>query len=154
MKRWVWFVAAVTAVAVLEGASSGSDVADLDPVRALYVDAVDGRVLVETDQGAWGSGETLEMALQDMDRSWASEVYLETSEFLVVSERTQGRVGELWRVLRPSCEVCVGVGELDLERAVEYLHRHRPEVTLMEYRAGERQLPRLVEREGRMELVP
>ncbi|MBQ7346303.1 MAG: hypothetical protein IJW45_09640 [Oscillospiraceae bacterium] len=154
MKRWVWFVAAVVAVAALEGASSDSDVADLDPVQVVYMDVEGRQVLVETDQGARGTGETLESALEDMERTWASEVFLETAEFLVVSEEAQGRVGELWKVLRPSCEVCVGVGELELERVAEHLHRHKPGVTLMEYQAGERQLPRLVAQEGRMELVP
>lgn len=155
MKRWVGYVLAVIAVAALDGAAAvGDDVAKLDPVQVLYVDVQGQWVSVQTDTGAEGRGKDVDGALRDMEKTSAAEVFLDTTEYLIVSPEAQGNVGALWEVLRPSCQVCVGVGELDLERAADHLDIHRPGVTMKAVRSGERDLPQLVAKEGRMELVP
>lgn len=155
MKQWAYYVAAVVAVAALDGvAAVGDDVAKLEPVQVLYVDVQGQWVDVQTDTGAKGRGMSVEKALRDMDQTSAAEVFLDTTEFLVVSPEAQGIADELWAVLRPSCRVCVGEGELDLEKVADHLNIHQPGTTMKDLWTGERDLPRLVTGEGRMELVP
>ena len=147
MKRWLWYIGVVAAIAALSGkAAAGIDVAKLQPVQVVRLTCPEGEVVLETDMGDWGMGETLKDALKDLNAA-ASWVYVLVSLDCVVL------VAAMMKQLRPSCSVCLGEGELDMAQVGAYLQQHAPEVTLMEYRAGEHQLKTLVMREGRMKLV-
>lgn len=154
MKRWLWYAVVVAAVAFLGGKNpTGSDVGDLQPVQVVrfYGDA--GQVVIETDTGAFGKGETLKSALENMKATTASEVFLDTADYLLISKECEGLLPFLTSYLRPSCAVCVTDGAPIMEEVGAYLEIHVPKVTLMRYRAGNQALPVLKTREGRMELV-
>lgn len=154
MKRWLYYIVIVIVVAALSGnTSAGSDVGKLQPVQVVRVTRQDGAVVLETDTADRGVGARLSSALADMKRAASAEIFLDTADHLVVSPECEGLIPELMAYLRPSCAVCVGEGEVDMEQVGAFLEIHKPEVTLMRYRAGETDLPILVAREGRMELV-
>lgn len=154
MKRWLWYIGVVAAIAALSGkAAAGMDVAKLQPVQVVRLTCPGGKVVIETDMGDWGMGETLKDALKDLNATASREVFLDTADYLIVSQDCVDLLPAMMKQLRPSCSVCLGEGELDMAQVGVYLQQHAPEVTLMEYRAGEHQLKTLVMREGRMKLV-
>lgn len=154
MKRWVWYIGIIAIVAALSGkTSAGTDVAKLQPVQVVYLTCPEGQIVIETDTGDWGNGETLKEALQDMKATSSREVFLDTADYLLISQGCVDLLPAMMKQLRPSCSVCFTDGVPDMERAGVFLQQHAPQITLMQYRAGERQLQTLVIREGRMELV-
>lgn len=155
MKYWAWYIGAVVLVAALGWMPfQGTDVARLQPVELISVSQEENRVLVETDTGDSGRGETLELALEDLKNSTPGEIFLETAEYLLITPEGQSLLPELTKTLRPSCKVCLREGIVDLEEAAAYLSAHEPWLTLQDYRTGEKNLPTLRMEGGRGHLVP
>lgn len=154
MKRWLICAAIVVAAALLSGKGTpGTDVGKIQPVQVVCVSGGADWVKIETDTGDMGTGSNLEQAFENMKAASSAEVYLDTAEYLLISQGCDGLISEMMAHLRPSCTVCVVDGEPDMEKVGEFLHQHEPQTTLMHYRAGKRELPTLEIREGRMELV-
>lgn len=154
MKRWIWYLAALLCVAILGWMPfHGTDVAELQPVELLRVSVRQGYVLVETDTGDFGIGNSPESAFADLMKSTPGDVFLETADHLILAPEAVMLLPELMEYLRPACNLCVEQGEADLEKATAFLNAHQPEVTLQDHRAGEERLPVLVTEEGRMYLV-
>lgn len=131
----------------------GTDVAALQPIELLRVSMSQGAVLVQTDTGSMGIGDTPQAAFEDLKRTTAGDVFLETAEHLIVTPEAVALLPGLTAFLRPACNVCVEQGTADLETAAAFLNAHQPGITLQDYRAGETGLPVLVTQEGRMCLV-
>lgn len=154
MKRWLALLAGVLAVAFLSGkGGSGTDVAKLQPVEVVIVTRSEGGIEIRTDTGDVGRGEDLAKAVEDLKATTPAEVFLETAEYLLISEECAELVPELMGYLRPSCMLCVLEGDPETEDIAAFLRTHSPDVTLTEYKAGIRDLQTLREKEGRMELV-
>jgi hypothetical protein len=154
LKRWLWYIGIVVAVAVLSGKPSvGKDVGKLQPVQVVRLFCPQGRVCLETDTGDLGSGDSLKDALADMKNTTPGEVFLDTADFLIVSPECVDLLPAMMQYLRPSCSVCIEKGKPDMERVGLYLQNHSPDITLMQYRAGVRNLRTLATWEGRMCLV-
>lgn len=154
MKRWLWYVLIIGAVAVLSGKSSaGKDIGTLQPVQAVRLSCLRAQVCVETDTGDVGVGEDLKAALEGMKQSASGEIFLDTADYLIISPACVDLLPAMTAYLRPSCAVCLEEGETDMEQVGQFLQQHTPEITLMEYRSGERDLQTLVTWEGRMHLV-
>lgn len=131
----------------------GTDVGKLQPVQVVRLSENAGQVMVETDAGTWGVGNSVEEALDSLRSAADGEVVLDTAEFLILTTEDEALIKALADHLRPSCLLCRGDGETDLEQARAFLEIHSPKLTLMRYRAGERGIPRLVQKDGRSELV-
>lgn len=154
MKRWLWYVAAVVAVAAIGGMPfSGTDVAELQPVELIRVSRSLGTVRVETDTGAFGAGTDLRGAFSDMMETSTGNIFLETADHLLISPAAVDLLPELADRLRPACGICMENGTADLEQAAAYLKTHEPDATLRDIRAGAAAIPSLLVREGRMYLV-
>ncbi len=131
---------------------SESDVAQLQPVELLYVSMTSEGVKVATETGDLGEGEDLNEAMHDLEKCAAGKVFLETAEYLLVTDGARGLLPELTSIMRPGCAVCVAPELVNLEEAAAYLNVHRPEVTLNDYRADQTDLPHLKQEEGRFKL--
>lgn len=105
-----------------------------------------------TETGDLGEGEDLNAAMQDLEESAVGKVFLETAEYLLVTDGARGLLPELTSIMRPGCAVCVAPEQVNLEEAAAYLNIHRPEVTLNDYRANRTDLPHLKEEEGRFKI--
>lgn len=155
MKYWAWYIGAVVLVAILGWMPfQGTDVARLQPVELISVSREENQVLVETDTGDSGRGQTLELALEDLYNSTPGEIFLETAEYLLITPEAQSLLLELTQTLRPSCKVCLREGEADLAEAAAYLSVHEPRLTLQDYRTGEKDIPKLKMEGERGQLVP
>lgn len=154
MKRWMWYLAALLCIMALGWSPfRGTDVAELQPVELLRISMPDGYVMIETDTGDSGIGDTPEAALADLKKSTPGDVFLETADHLILAPEAAALLPALMEHLRPACNLCVEQGSADLEKATAFLNAHQPGVTLQDYRAGENRLPVLVTQEGRMRLV-
>ena len=154
MKRWLIYGAVALAVLLINGDNrAGTDVGKLEPAQVILVDAAPGTVSVRTDAGQLGRGEDLAGAVEDMKQTAAGEIFLDTAEYLLITPPALGQLETLSRRLRASCQVCV-VGEAENLNAVgAYLSVHKPEVTLGDWRKGERRLPVLYLEGERMYLA-
>lgn len=137
MKRILW--TAVLA-AVLWGLPRlphpAVDIGKLEPVEAVLLEIGKTGIRLETDTGAVGYGATLDEAIMDLRRSAATEVFLDSAGKLVLMGDADLYWTEILERFRPSCRVCKGEGELDLEEAARYLSVHEPALNLNGVRAG------------------
>ncbi len=132
---------------------TATDVARLKPVEVLRVSTFAGGVLVETDTGDSGVGDNIEKAIADLKHTTDGDVFLDTVDRLLISPAAVSLLPDLGDYLRPGCNVCVEMGQVELESVSAYLNMHEPDVTLQDHRAGQRALPVLYVVDGRMHLA-
>ena len=147
--KWIASLIAILLVAVLDWLPfQGTDVATLEPAEALYV-SLEEQVLVETDGGWFGGGETVEQAIADLKESAPGQVFLQTVDYLLLQEGSEEVLPALYAHLRSGCSVCRIEEKPDIEKASAYLRTHRPGMTLQHYRAGKKEIPILIMKEER-----
>ena len=134
MKKWLLPIAALAAVAIFSRLPHPArDIADLKPVRAVYIH-MEGRTLhIETDTGDSGSGPDLAEASADLRSKADGEIFLDTAEFLILDPEVP-ITGEIFALLRPDCRVTFTDASPDLEKAAAYLAQHPPILTLARLR--------------------
>ncbi len=131
----------------------GTDVGELQPVELLQVYRERGKIVMETDTGDLGRGRTLEKAFEDLKNTTAGTVFLETADYLLVTDEAEKYIPELFKILRPGTEVCRIQEKVRGEKAAKFLVSHPPAVTLqaVQYRFAD--MPELKYTEGRFKLV-
>ena len=153
MKRIALFAAALTAVLFLGGSKERTDVAELKPVEVVRVSCIGIQVCLETDTENIGRGNSIQEAVADLEKTSAGKIFLDTADFLLIVPGGEGYVLQLRDYLRPGCLICLEHGTGDLQKTAAYLRIHKPDLTLLEYEAGEKTVPILITEEERTELV-
>lgn len=135
MKKWLLPMAALAAVAIFSRLPHPArDIADLKPVRAVYIHMEGRNFHVQTDTGDSGSGPNLAEACADLRLKADGEIFLDTAEFLILDPKVP--ITEVfYSLLRPDCRVTFTDMPPDLEKAAAYLSQHPPELTLARLRA-------------------
>ena len=105
----------------------GTDVGKLLPVELVQLDKMGDTVVISTDAGATGTGETVKAAIRDMEKTAAGIVFLDTADYLLVTESAMEEVESIKEHLKPSVRVCIQRVEMNLKDAAAYLSVHRPE---------------------------
>ena len=148
--KWILSVFAILLITALGWLPfQGTDVATLEPAEALYVSLEAEQVLIETDGGWFGRGETVDGAVKDLKESAPGQVFLQTVDYLMLQKGSEGVLPALYAHLRSGCSVCLVEEKLDLEKASAYLRAHRPALTLQHYRAEKSKIPLLIMEEDR-----
>lgn len=137
MRRWILMAAA--ALVLLLFPVEKSDIGELIPVELLYIHLEEGRVCIEADTGDMGTGEDLEGAIQSMKTGAEGKIFLDTADYVIVTEETARLLPKLPRYLRPAAEVCLGI-DADAQAAA-YLKAQKPGITLRDLRGGSEALP-------------
>ena len=154
MKRWLYLLVALLAIVFLGGkVTAGTDVAKLRPVEVVVVTRSEKNIKIQTDTGDAGVGTDLAQAVEQLKKTTPAKIFLETAEYLLISEECRCLMPELMEYLRPSCSVCILEGEPEMDNIGAFLKIHGLDVTLTEYKAGICDLQTLREKEGRLELV-
>ena len=136
MKKWLYLAAALAAVGLLARLPHpAKDISKLEPVRLVYLYKEGGKLHLETDTGAHGSGKSLTEAAADMRTRAEGEIFLETAEFLLLAPDVTV-TEEYFTLLRPGCRVCNTTRRPDLSASARYLSIHPPEHTLTDLRAS------------------
>ena len=113
-----------------------ADVGKLAPVELVLLDVRDQTVMLTTDAGDYGEGESVEKALQNMKQCSKSYVYLDTARYLLVTETAQHKLAEVDRYLKDGVKVCIAPADTDLKAAAKYLRTHKDQPTLRQWKAG------------------
>lgn len=100
------------------------DVAQLLPVEsvAVYIDGI--YIVLETDTENIGRGITIREALADLKENTAAVVYLDTAEYLLITEDALPTLNELGDVLKPSVKVSCCDAKGRVKAVTEYLRVH------------------------------
>ncbi len=97
------------------------DVAKLQPVQTVAIYTREEDVFLETDTGVTGRGRDVDRALEDLEKATPGVIYLDTSEYLLVSESAESLVDDLCPYLHPSVKVCLWDEKGEVKDAAKYL---------------------------------
>ena len=125
MKKILLYILLLGAALILP--VEGTDVGKLLPVELVQLDKMGDTVVISTDAGATGTGETVKAAIRDMEKTAAGIVFLDTADYLLVTESAMEEVESIKEHLKPSVRVCIQHVEMNLKDAAAYLSVHRPE---------------------------
>ncbi len=153
MKRWsVLLILIITVGISTRIHPANNDVSALEPVELMYVTTQNGIYYLSTDTGQQGRGNTVANAIANLKAVSGKKIFLNTAEHLLVSPSALEAVDRISAYLRPDCSLTVAQGIPDPRQAAPFLDAHKPEFTLNDYRAGDRDIPVLHCQEGEMRL--
>ncbi len=146
--KWLLYLLVLGAVFLVP--TERSDVGKLQPIEVVCVSAEGDSVIIETDTGDLGKGQSVDEALADLKRTTAGIVYLDTAEYLLVRDGAQDLIADLGKYLHKKVRLCMVEGDGELADAAAFLDVHNPEQTMRDYSGelGEK----LVEKDGRFHL--
>ena len=153
MKRWKKWSLALLAVFLLRTEHTGIRVDRLDPVESIRIHLEAGSIVIETDTGAMGIGNSLDKALENLQSSSSATVFLDTTRYILLDSRTEQLIPQLYDLFRPNTRVCLLRGTGDLPELTKYLNHHRLRTRLLDVIAGGKAVPTLYYQEGRGQLV-
>ena len=110
------------------------NIADLLPIETLAVYMEEGQVVLETDTTHKGIGETVEQALAALKENTSKVVYLDTAEYLLISEDAAEQIEALRAHLKDSVKVAVCEAKGKVKEAAEYLRLHQKMPTLEQWK--------------------
>lgn len=120
---------------------NGQNVADMEPIQAVWLTYAEDQLQLITDTGDIGSGATVAEALADMKDKSLGIVYLETAQYLLVSEKAQNVIMQIKPYLKGKVKVCLWEGNR-VEDAAKYMQAHRIGIQLRKWEANVK-LPKL-----------
>ena len=151
--RRSYLIGAALLLAILLPKGRGTDLSELIPVEILYIDKVEDHIQVVTDQGVSGMADTLEAALADMQGTSPGRVFLDTAEYLLVTEQALPELENLMRTIRPSVKLLLVTQQPQWDGLAAYLQGQDPEATLLDYQTENVSIPKLMSVEGRYYIV-
>ena len=101
------------------------EIANLEPIQAVWMYHVDGTLVLETDTQDKGSGATVAQALENMKASSPGIIYLDTAQYLFVSEDAQTQIPALQPYVKGTVRLCLWDGQGDIVDAVKYADAHK-----------------------------
>ena len=101
------------------------EIANLEPIQAVWMYRENGNIVLETDTEDEGSGVTVADALADMKNNSSGIVYLDTAQYLFVSETAKEDIYAIQPYLKNSVQLCIWNGQGELKSAEEYADSHK-----------------------------
>ena len=101
------------------------DISDLEPIEVVYLSKKEEKVTLQTDTKDIGSGQSVQEALEDMKNKSSGIVYLDTAEYLLVSEDSVDQIPDMKPYLHHSVRVGIWEGEGDISEASRYMRAHK-----------------------------
>ena len=127
----------------------GMDIGKLRPVGLIQLYKEAGEVFIVTDTGDSGYGETVDKAFDNLEDTTSGVIFLDTADYLLISETAKDAAMELGQYVKPTIEICIAEKDIDPIQAAEYLAVHHPEVKLRDENAF-RTVQKLTQENGRM----
>ena len=123
MKRIILYC--IILIAVLAVPVERMDISHLEPIQGVYLYRDGDSIVLETDTEDQGRGKTVQDALDDMKHKSSGIVYLDTAEFLLVSDNALEDIVQMKSVLKGSVRVCAWDGKGELTEAARYMQAHK-----------------------------
>ncbi len=123
MKRIVVYCLILAALCVLP--VERQDVADLEPIQAVWLSQENETVVLETDTKDKGTGSTVAEALADMKHKSLGIIYLDTAQYLLVSENARKMIPQIAQYLKGSVRICLWDGAGEVADAARYMQSHK-----------------------------
>lgn len=101
------------------------EIANLEPIQAVWMYTENGTVFLETDTEDKGSGGTVADALADMKRNSSGIIYLDTAQYLLVSTSAMQNISAVQPYLKDSARLCIWDGQGDISNAAKYAESHK-----------------------------
>ena len=134
MKRILLYIGVLAALLVLP--VERSDVGKLLPVQVVSIYKEGNWTVVETDTENRGMGGTAEQALRNLKDTASGIIYLDTAEYLLLTQDTQEAAEELRDELKESVRVCMAAKSVNLAEAAKYLSVHGDLPKLKNWKQG------------------
>ncbi len=112
------------------------DIGDLEPIQAVWMYEEDGMICLKTDTEDLGSGETVQQALEEMKKNSEGIVYLDTAEYLLVSENMQNQISKIKPYLNRNVKIAQWIGESSIADAARYMKAHKIGVKLNKWNSN------------------
>lgn len=128
MKRLLIYIAVLAAALMVP--LRRTDVGKLQPVELVKLYKEEATLIIETDTGDSGRGDTVNVAFENLEETTSGIVFLDTADFLLVSKEAVGEVGALKGHLKKSVRLCFAEANIDPVEAAAFLSVHRPQVRL------------------------
>lgn len=106
------------------------DVARLEPVQTIAVSVADNQVVLETDTKNKGQAENLQAAIADLEENTPGVIYLDTAQYLLITEEATRYVKPLAQYLQSSVKVSLWDGQGSIEQASKFLEKRNDLPTL------------------------
>lgn len=101
------------------------EIANLEPVQAVWMREENGNVVLETDTEDKGAGATVDEALAHMKQNSSGIIYLDTVQYLFADESAQQQISAIRPYVKGSVRVCQWNGQGSIADAVKYVDSHR-----------------------------
>ena len=101
-----------------------SDIGKLRPVQVVSISKEGDWYIMETDTEDSGIGATPEQALQNLKDTSSGIIYLDTAQYLLLTQDTLEAAEDLRQELKPSVRLCIAAKSVDLVEAAKYLSVH------------------------------
>ena len=128
MKRVLVYIAALIAALVIP--LKGTNIGKLQPVGLVQLYREGNMIIIVTDTGDSGIGDTVDAAFENLEETTSGIVFLDTADFLLVSKSATDAIDALGMYLKPSVRICYAEPDIDPVQAADYLSVHRPMVRL------------------------
>ena len=128
MKRTALYAALLLAALLVP--MERCDVGKLKPVEVVHLYMERDAVILETDTGDMGIGRSVAEAYENLKRTTAGIIFLDTADYLLVEESAKNEVAAMGQWVKPSVRVCFAQRGIDLTAAASYLSTHKPATKL------------------------
>jgi hypothetical protein len=109
------------------------EIANLNPVEAVWMSLKNGDIVLLTDTENEGRGITFEKALLDMKENSPGVVYIDTAKFLFVSDSALTEISKVRPFIKGTIQLCKWEGQGTIKDAVKYADSHNVGVKLCEW---------------------
>ena len=138
MKRIIIYIGILAAL--LAAPAKPLNIGELLPVQVVSIYKENDWAIIETDTENKGIGGTTQQALHNLKETASGIIYLDTAEYLLMTEDAEASVEELRQELKPSVKLCMAAEPVDLAEAAKYLKVHGELPKLKHWEKG-RELP-------------
>ena len=114
------------------------DVANLLPIESVAVYIEDNMVVLETDTENTGRGESVAEALINLKDTTPAVVYLDTAEYLMVSQEAIDQIEALRACLKPSVRVCICDARNRVKETAKFVQVHGETVPLRHWKNNQK----------------
>ena len=134
MKRWMIYLLLVAGAFLFP--KRPVELGKLIPVELVVVEKSEGLYRIRTDTGDMGQGDTLRAAIDNLRSAAPGNLFLDTAQYLAITEDALGAIPDLPRYLKGGTRLCVTDFGMDAERAAIFLRAHPPKLRLKDWKTG------------------